>query len=103
MYVCMLNIILCDIVEHFFNNNISIQHIKQIVMNAYQSNQIKLCNFIHTVCEDHPEHCDFYWSRGWFTCKIGGALWEYCPKSCGFCGDADAPGNGFHDNQCPLP
>ena len=44
------------------------------------------------VCEDHPQHCDFYWSRGWFTCKNGGALWEYCPKSCGFCGDADAPG-----------
>ncbi|XP_066933196.1 zinc metalloproteinase nas-15-like [Clytia hemisphaerica] len=43
------------------------------------------------VCEDHPTRCDFYWSRGWYTCNVGGALWENCPKSCGFCGDKNAP------------
>ncbi|XP_057300753.1 putative tyrosinase-like protein tyr-1 [Hydractinia symbiolongicarpus] len=37
-----------------------------------------------TACEDHKE-CNYYWSRGWYTCAVGAVLYDYCPKSCGYC------------------
>ncbi|XP_066923687.1 uncharacterized protein [Clytia hemisphaerica] len=51
------------------------------------------------VCQDKVGECAKYMKTGWYTCWVGSYMYDYCPRTCGFCdkGPIPKPKPGCHD------